>query len=312
VNNSPPFDSLFSAIETKSVPDIRAALDAGADANGIAPNGELLLLKAICTGDDSVVRALLDAGANSNTQDARGQTPLICAAGGGFVSMTEMLLKAGADPNLADADGTTALMVATCGDYIGGGNHEPLVHLLVNAGAKVDARNRNGRTALLCASADPFTPAGCLHYLVEAGADLNARDPDGNSALMIVHRYDNDTSRTFRWKMDHRLRFLESVGANDEGVDDVRLINAAERGDWDGVRSLIAKGANINHWCSGTALMAAAKAGHLPIVEALVAAGADSTVCRREGTAAEQAEASGHTAVAVFLRQAMRLRRGEK
>lgn len=63
-----------------------------------------------------------------------------------------------------------------------------------------------------------------------------------------------------------------------DGIPVYTLLTAAERGDTNGVKAFIAKHANLNQRVpeSGdTALMVAARNGYLPVVQALIAAGAN-------------------------------------
>jgi ankyrin repeat protein len=104
--------------------------------------GEPVLCVAAANGVAPVVEALLEAGADANAVAPNSLvTPLIRAAEGGSREAVAMLLARGADPNARAAGKFTALIAAV--DF---GDPE-IVRLLVAAGADTRTKPADGRTA---------------------------------------------------------------------------------------------------------------------------------------------------------------------
>jgi ankyrin repeat protein len=167
---------------------------------------------------------------------------------------------------------------------------------LLDGRADVNARAKNGWTALMMAAAY-FGNTETLRMLVDAGSDVNAKGEKGLTAIELpyaVNTSDND---------EEIVQFLRNAGA----VEPPSLIvGAAGRGHTTIVRSLIAKGADVNaKWMGGTALMWAAKWGHTKTVNALLNAGADVNVKNKSGrTALTYAKEKSHAEIVQLLKQA--------
>jgi ankyrin repeat protein len=117
--------------------------EAGAAALGWADDqGEPVICIAAHRGALGAVKALLDAGADANTVAPHSlMTPLIRAAEGGHAEVARLLLARGADVNAQAAGRFTALTAAV--DYA----DPELVRLLLEAGAKTRVKPADGRTA---------------------------------------------------------------------------------------------------------------------------------------------------------------------
>jgi ankyrin repeat protein len=99
------------------------------------------------------------------------------------------------------------------------------------------------------------------------------------------------------------VQFLMNAGA----VEPPSLIvGGAIRGHTSIVRSLIAKGVDVNaKWMGRTALMWAAEEGHTDTVRALLGAGADVNAKDEEGmTALMHATERGHTDIVQLMKKA--------
>jgi hypothetical protein len=141
----PPSVSLINpivaAIESgQTAKEVRALIDAGADVNKVAPDGNVPLFSAIGQGNGDIVEMLLNSGASVNYRSPTGMQPLHLAATTQS-EMCEVLLKHGAPLNARENDhGWTPLFFAvTQGDA-------RTVDLLLKSGADVCAKDKTGRT----------------------------------------------------------------------------------------------------------------------------------------------------------------------
>ena len=203
---------LVDAARARDASEVRALLDAGADANARQPDGATALHWAAHRGDAGMARLLLRAGAEVDAAGAYGVTPLSLAAANANASLVELLLEAGADPDAARESGETPLMRAAAtgsvavvrallaaganvdaADPLGAqtplmlaasGRHPDVVALLLARGADVEARSRLGFTPLLFAAREGDVTSA--RRLVAAGADVDAAMPDGTSALIVA------------------------------------------------------------------------------------------------------------------------------
>ena len=90
---------LVLASQRGSGATVEALLEAGADANTVF-GGEHVLMTAARSGSAKAVTALLASGADANYREpSRGQTALMWAAAAGRASVVRELLEAGADPS---------------------------------------------------------------------------------------------------------------------------------------------------------------------------------------------------------------------
>lgn len=125
------------------------------------------LAEAARRGDVEGVRALLSAGADVNAANRFGVVPLHAAIEAGDAALTRVLLDAGADVARVDRAGESPLMLAA---HAG----EPAtVAVLLEHGAVVAARDvRYGQTALMIAARHGHLDVA--RRLLDAGADVNA------------------------------------------------------------------------------------------------------------------------------------------
>ena len=182
----------------------------------------------------------------------QGESPLMAVAAGphpSSSSLAALLLAHGADVNYADFDGQTALMAA---------KDVQTIHTLLEAGADPalgrfhDGRIEGGgigagQTALhLCAQRGEHDQVAAL-LLAPNGSNVNETDSHGDTALSC----------------------LLAAGARSSSVPWIRVTRT--------LKTLIEAGAKLCHVNDNgeTALMKAARSGHLNIVELLIAHGAD-------------------------------------
>jgi ankyrin repeat protein len=97
------------------------------------------LYLAATKGNAQVVDILLQAGANANTASDTGATALMAAAASGSARAVEALIAKGADVNAKDKPhGQTPLMFAAAE------NRAEVIHVLIKHGAKAEAATRTG------------------------------------------------------------------------------------------------------------------------------------------------------------------------
>jgi ankyrin repeat protein len=236
---------------------------------------------AIRAGDTAAVAALLQGGADVNMKDRRGgATPLMNAAAFGSVETIRLLLDKGADVNARSASNATALMWAAA--------DLEKVRLLVDKGADVNAVSELGHTPLILAAMSGHSSEIVRLLLSRHANPKQVAQADRMSPLIGAAKAADLDS----------IRQLVEAGGDVNGADlggMTPLIYAAANGNLPAVQLLLAKRANVNavsappgtipnsHVKNGitqignfTALLAAAAtSGSAPIVEALIAAGAD-------------------------------------
>lgn len=210
---------------------------------------------------------------------------LVDAAKSGDRSTALALIAAHADVNAPEVDGTTPLHWAVHRDDV------ELVQRLIKAGARAEAKNNYGVTAL--AEAAVVGDTKVIKLLVEAGANVNSTNGDGQTALMVLSRTSNVEAAEFL------LAHGAQVNAAENWRGQTALMWAAAEGQTAMVKELIKHGADLNakstikQWDRGTtaegtglgakfmpsggltALLFAARQGHLDAAKVLVEAGAD-------------------------------------
>ena len=144
---------------------VRSLLGQKVDVNAPQGDGTTALHWAAYKDDVGMAQMLLAAGANVKaTTRLDAITPLFMACKNGNAGMIELLLKAGADANSADEHLTTAVMMAAAS-----GNPDA-VKVLLDHGAEANAREgSHGQTALMFAAA--LNRDAAIKVLFEHGAD---------------------------------------------------------------------------------------------------------------------------------------------
>lgn len=296
-----PQDDLFKAIAMDSIEGARQALRHGGNPNarvGAAPRFPLSV--AVQADRPGMVRLLLRAGADPSVRDAQGRTPLIMAARGGSISIAKALIAHGAEINAHDSSGQTALMEAARN------RHSALVALLLRYGAQCGLTNRAGETALMQA-ADAGDYAS-IDQLVRAGADPDARDLQGRSALdRAVYRNRHAVLATlvcFGQAPSPARPAGPKIAAPAAAPDraeatttdgQTALMLAAKAGDLCLMDLLIRSGVPLDKQDARgeTALMKAAYYGQTMAVDLLLARGADVHIRSHDGDTATEIARKG-------------------
>ncbi len=165
----------------------------------------------------------------------------------------------GADVNAQEADGTTPLMRAVHG------KQPEVVQLLIDAGANVAAANRYGVTALYLAARG--ADAASARELLAAGANPNTALPDGETVLMTAAKVG-----------DAQIVRALLTGGNDEPVTP-----HPESATWSDSGAAVREEGPVRRadpnakegWYGQTALMWAAAAGNVDVIQLLIEAGAN-------------------------------------
>ncbi len=104
----PTAGSLYAAIKSYNLADVRALLKQGADVNRKDPDvGNTALHEAAIKGYTGIARALIDGGANINAQNEYQATPLFCTTVHGGAATAALLIDMGADSALPNSEGLT-------------------------------------------------------------------------------------------------------------------------------------------------------------------------------------------------------------
>lgn len=248
------------------------------EAAAISADREQSLVAAVWAGDRELVAQLVESGGEVNRRDpVSGLTPLMIASGRGDAAMTRLLLDTGADVLTADSGaGATALHKACQG-----GNLD-VVRLLVGAGAFVDAvAPTTGHTPLMDALWFKFPEIA--RFLLDQGAGLNLSTHYGFS-LQEHFAYELNVNTIGKDRLLLAEQYLkERLAADDEAVQNQRLMAAVTEGDVATVRSLLADGVEVDERFprvngfndAHTPLLVAARDGHTEIAGLLLEAGAD-------------------------------------
>ena len=146
---------------------VRSLIEQGADVNAAQGDGMTALHWASERGDEEILELLVEAGADVSVGTRLGAyTPLHLASRRGHHNVVRMLLEAGSDPNAAaEHSGVTALHLAA-----GAHGGEKAVSELLRRGAHVNALESSaGQTALMFAASYNRVPS--IKILLESGAD---------------------------------------------------------------------------------------------------------------------------------------------
>ncbi|HEX2801101.1 MAG TPA: ankyrin repeat domain-containing protein, partial [Phenylobacterium sp.] len=284
---------------------VKAALAAGVDVNAPSGDGTTALHWAAYRNDLAIADLLIGKGAKVNAATDLGVTPLWIAASNSSTPMVERLLAARADPNLAPAtDGTPLMIAARRGNA-------PAVKALLAQGADPNAREAShSQTALMWAASERH--ADVVGLLLAAKADVRARTKSWTQRVMMccqLYQGDFDGAAIIPKGGFTPLLFAAQAGdvesarrilaagadVNDASPDGASaLVIALHAGQKDMAAFLIDAGADVRSAGAGyTALHLAAARGDLNIVQALLAHGADLNARQTKGSPTKQFP-SGH------------------
>lgn len=290
-------ESALHLAARSQVPETLALLlQAGADIHAVDAEGNTPLLVGAETGFESlaVLEMLVEAGAEVNAENERGWTALLRVMSPGWfvpamlaterppvapvTDVVDRLLALGADPTASDWLGQTAMHLVDSFDEGG----PELVTALANAGADVNARTRGNQTPLHEAARSAEDPA-VIAALLNAGAEVNAADG----------QYETPLHHAVEAKKPAHVALLVAAGAdvhaqNALGNTPLHVAAAwppefpARRDaepypDTTMVAALVAAGADVDarNGVGRTPLHIATRNEHAPVVDQLLALGAD-------------------------------------
>jgi ankyrin repeat protein len=227
------------------------------------------------TGRPEAVAALVAQGASVNAAGtARQQTPLMWAAAAAHTDVVRALVAAGADVQARSTGGYTALLFAAKN-----ANRE-VTGILLDAGARVNDAAEDGTTPLLLGTIRGQT--AYARFLIERGAN-----PDPMAAGYTP----------LHWAAGEWDSEVTSGAAEDSEWGALGGLRGADKLAF--VKHLIERGANPNaeitrnprrfggggsNLVGGTPFLLAAMAGDVPVMRALLDAGADPLKATRQGT----------------------------
>ena len=260
---------------------------------------------AAMEADIEQVRTLLDGGAYVNAAQGDGMTALHWAAFHDELELAEVLLAARADVSAGTRVGVIQplQMAATNGSAA-------MIALLVEAGANVNTATATGATPLMAAATPGSVEA--VEALLDAGAFVNARETaNGQTALMFA-AWENraDVIRVLVERGAHLgltswvvsmveqqydtdgnplpARRPSAPGANSVMGGMTALLFAARDGHLEAARALIESGANVDQVAGGegsSPLVIAIANGHYTVAKQLLDAGADPNEANVDGLA---------------------------
>ena len=235
----------------------------------------------------------------------QGHNPLRIAVALGAIDIAKRLLEKGASPNYRPEGITSALLLCLENEYF------DLAALMVEQGAEVDIRNDQGWTPLIWASMKGRRKA--VDFLIAHGANIHACNNDGWNA--VTGAYFKKRTEIVNLLLEQGAVFgakyaeaallsayengygdvvnhlLDEFNTNPNVTDAVNvslLAKAVDKGDWDFVKTLLEKGADVNVTdADGVPVLAVlAGNGHRELIALLLEKGADVHLASESGATA--------------------------
>jgi uncharacterized protein len=234
------------------------------------------------------IEQLIAAGADINEAQADGATALHWAVQWDDLTTAELLLAAGAKPDVSNRAGATPLRLAAVN------GNAAMLSLLLAAGVEIsEPVSTTGDTALMMAARTGKPDA--VRVLLDAGADVNAKETWGGTTALMWAATEGHAEVA---------RMLLDAGAAIDAASYFLPPDTARGFEGSSPRARLPDEAGPVYHASGemTALMFAAREGHLDTVKVLTAAGANLDAVAGDGKDAQSlAIFNGNYAVASYL-----------
>ena len=300
--------ALMRAVKTSDTNAVGQLLASGADASRRDLRGESPLSYAVCHDLNEIVQLLRDAGAERLPADAASDdVPIVSAGSRGALGTILDLLDSGVSIDTPGPKDDTALTAAAA--------HPGVIKALAKKGADLSHRNHEGKTAYMIAAASsralmmraleevgsPIDEPAELDGLAQMQAMLNAlrakgstNDADDSESGSAAEVESDADELLMASSIGNAVAVSSQIAAgvdvnheNDEGRTALMMAMAAlgrggmsrrrERDLEQIIDSLLVAGADPNRGLIPSLIVATAT-GRLPIVNALIRAGADINV----------------------------------
>ncbi len=252
--------TLIRALLKNSFSGARWLVHNSASFSDIDNQGNTALHRAAATGQIFIAQLLLNKDDTAiKKANLQGATALHTAASNGQLAMMQWLLQNGASIKEADKHGRTALI------YAANSHHLPVIQWLLQNGASLKEMNQYGDTVLLLIISQNFNP-GFVELLLKNGASFKEMDKEGTTVLL----------RAALWGIPAAVMWVLNKLAADpinKKQDCAGFYRAAWQGNLDAVRHYLANGMKqftVRQQPGSTAVLLAAAAGHLDIVQCLL------------------------------------------
>jgi ankyrin repeat protein len=231
----------------------RLLLEAGADVNETAPNGDSALVIASFSGQGTFAAFLLERGANANAAGA-GYAALHTAVLRGDLELVKALCAHGADPNIRITKGS---------------QQQRETNWLALSGSLA------GATPFWLAA--KYAEVEIMRFLAANGANPRLPANNGITPLMAI--------AGAGWTPTSRNRRDQGVGVDAAQL----LVPAGERPTWEGTRLALELGSDVNATDpnGNTALHAAVMLGYSTVVQLLVEHGGKLDIKNKAGKTAQ-------------------------
>jgi len=298
--------ALFAASEAGHASIVHRMVIAGASREAVsddddttlstaAKNGHLEVIRCLCAavtgGGSSSGERFYSMGTciNMNVLAKNGVTPLCAAASEGHVEVVVFLLRRRASPDMPVVGNASPSLLAAAS-----AGHLHILRLLCDARADLDASRSDGITPFIAAVAAGFPEV--VRCLVSCGASVNKAQTNGWTALMCASHLGHNVVA--------ELLLNAKADVEHGGPDGIQAFDAAvAAGHLNVVSSLCSKKADIHgNFTRSTPLATAASNGHVGIMRLLIGARAEPNRPGRDGrTALLAAVRGGHLPVIDFL-----------
>jgi len=278
---------LFMACTNGSATMIDLLLKSGADANSVKANGTTALMTASASGSADAVKALLDHGADVNAKESvHGQTALMFAAALNRDAVVKVLLAHKADANITTkVNPVTRVRFDQDGNIVedrpgAGGRGAAAAPQAAATEAGGRARGRGGRGQVSSAEAqdkaDEAADAAAATAAAKKANDAAKADLDLFAHSLGLKDGEYLVAKPKARAGDVAFRAPRRVGPEFTGGM-TALLYAAREGHMDAVRALVEGGADINELSGDkfTPLVMAITNGHLDMAMYLLQHGAD-------------------------------------